>query len=171
MANFSDLKGKTFDTIEWCEDTNIFLTTHNRQQVIGIADESYIKFLNTEIKEGFKLYHQQECCEHVYIEDICGNLQDLIGSPILLAEETSSKVSYFQVQSEELLPEAIEIHNNVEFINLSKITNKYTQLEDSDESFTWTFYKLATIKGSVTIRWYGSSNGYYSESVDFEKIT
>jgi hypothetical protein len=41
---------------------------------------------------------------------------------------------------------------------------------DRDDSFTWTFYEIATVKGSVTIRWYGSSNGYYSEEVSFSQI-
>lgn len=40
---------------------------------------------------------------------------------------------------------------------------------DADESGTWSFYKFGTRKSSVVIRWYGSSNGYYSEEVSFVK--
>ena len=38
---------------------------------------------------------------------------------------------------------------------------------DACESGTWTFLKIRTSKGYGWFRWYGTSNGYYSEGVDF----
>lgn len=90
----------------------------------------------------YNMYHQKDCCETVMIEDINGDLGDLINTPILNAEEN---VSY----KDETKPQK---------------DNEYI-----DESYTWTFYHIATIKGYVTIRWLGSSNGYYSEGVSFCK--
>jgi len=39
---------------------------------------------------------------------------------------------------------------------------------ECSESGTWTFYEIASPLGSVTLRWLGESNGYYSESISFE---
>lgn len=89
--------------------------------------------------ERWEMFHDQDCCESVGIEDVIGDLSDLVGSPIVMAE-----------------------------ISTNSDTPKIGEIADS---FTWTFYKLATAKGYVTIRWYGSSNGYYSELVSFLRIT
>ncbi|EQK39795.1 hypothetical protein C672_3655 [[Clostridium] bifermentans ATCC 638] len=84
------------------------------------------------------MYHEQNCCESVYIDEIHGDLNNLIGSEILMAEEIEGESP--------------------------------SEVDSYFESYTWTFYKLATVKGYVTIRWFGESNGYYSESVDFAKV-
>ncbi len=102
----------------------------------------------------YKMYHSQDCCESVSIDDINGDLNDLVGSPILVAEENSST----DPTPEQLAEKEKE--------KLEEGDNYY----DSGDSFTWTFYKLATQKGYVDIRWYGSSNGYYSESVNVVKV-
>lgn len=47
-----------------------------------------------------------------------------------------------------------------------EVSNTPNEPKDQyDESYTWTFYRLATVKGYMTLKFYGSSNGYYSEEV------
>lgn len=114
-VDLSTLVGKTLAEVRRSGDEELFFTTQEG--------------------ETFKMYHSQDCCESVYIEDVEGDLDSLVGNPILVAEVASKDDS------------------------------------EASESGTWTFYKLATIKGHVDIRWYGSSNGYYSESVDFVRVS
>lgn len=90
--------------------------------------------------DRYIMYHSQDCCECVRIEDIDGDLNDLVGSPILQAEEVTGE------------------------------TQDSWEEDERQDSYTWTFYKFATIKGFVTLRWLGESNGYYSERVDFGKV-
>lgn len=107
----------------------------------------------------YQMYHEQDCCESVYIEDICGSLDDLLGNPILCAEENSTD---YVEEARSFLP--------VEEQAAARILDSDTSIREHDDSNTWTFYKLDTIKGGVTIRWYGGSNGYYSESVTFREV-
>src|SRR4051812_4920067 len=45
----------------------------------------------------FSFYHDQDCCEGVCIEDIAGDLQDLVGAPLLAAEETGREATADEV--------------------------------------------------------------------------
>jgi hypothetical protein len=129
---------------------------NNLSDIIGkIVTETEVDYTENVIQlktsDGctYRMMHNQDCCETVHIEDICGDMNDLVGSPILMAEEATSQDPTPEMELQEHL---------------------HLMEEPSNESRTWTFYKFATVKGYVTIRWLGQSNGYYSENVDFEKI-
>jgi hypothetical protein len=84
--------------------------------------------------------HKPDCCECVQVEDVVGDVDDLHDARVIDARCETNSDSH---------PEGWNPH----FV---------------DESFTWTFYIIQTDKGAVTIRWLGSSNGCYSEGVDFD---
>lgn len=107
----------------------VMVAVSNHENVLSFLEANGTKHI---------FYHEQDCCESVTIEDICGELTDLVGAPILMAEKISGKIPEIQ--------------------------------QSPDLDYNWTFYKFATIKGSVTIRWLGTSNGFYSTSVNYRCI-
>jgi len=123
---FDDMIGQTFERVV------ALRPREEREDSWRSNNDDALEFLRAD-GSGFRFYHSQDCCESVNIEDICGELSDLQGSPLVEAEEVSSK------GGEPPPP--------------------------YPDSWTWTFYKFGTSKGSVTVRWLGESNGYYSESV------
>lgn len=114
-VDFSELIGKTLKKITVENDH------YKYSNIIFECDDCSV----------YVMFHHEDCCERVYIEDIDGDIQDLIGEVILNAEEI---------------------------------------LGESGDGYLWTFYKIATNKNSITIRWYGEDEGYYSLGVSFEKI-
>lgn len=117
---FEDLVGCIFTNIEGCKKGS--------EEIIFTLDDG----------RKFQLFHDDECCETVFIEDIDNDPKVLLNSEVLLAEVIMGK----GLQS----------------------------LDGEDESFTWVFYKLITINGGITIRWYGESNGNYSEEAKFMEL-
>jgi hypothetical protein len=123
----------------WPDEENQFFKDHViGKTVIDIKTDKhdYISFLFSD-GSAMKMYHSQSCCENVTIDDINGDLNDLIGTPIILAE----------------------LRTNV---------NEGGPVDEYDSSYTWSFYTFRAHKGFVDIRWYGTSNGNYSEDVDIE---
>lgn len=100
-----------------------------------MEDGSDAVYLTSTESRRFRFVHVPDCCSTGHLVDVNGDPGDLIGNPIVMANEVSSGG-----------------HCTEDF-----------------ESLTWTFYHLATIKGIVTLRWLGKSNGYYSEEIDLEE--
>lgn len=58
---------------------------------------------------------------------------------------------------------------NSPILRAEETCNEETDGECGDHT-TWTFYRFETAKGLVVVKWKGTSNGYYSESVNFRSM-
>ena len=115
-VKIESLIGKTFDVVEVTGEGLVLKSGRKKYVMTTLAD----------------------CCNYGDLTDIAGDLADLIGTPIVRAEEPSN--------DDEIMPMQDEIDN-------------------AQESETWTFVILGTKRGTVTFRWYGTSKGCYSEDV------
>ena len=89
-----------------------------------------------------KFYHRQDCCETILLEDFDATPEDLVSAKIISIEERISRSN----------------------------ENEIKPLNTCDESYTWSFYVIKTSKFTMTMRWYGESNGWYSETVDIDYL-
>lgn len=71
MANFEDLKGKVLTNIERVGDEELIFTCKDGSK--------------------YKMYHEQDCCEDVRIEDVTGDLNDLLNSEVMVSEERTNE--------------------------------------------------------------------------------
>jgi len=121
-VKFSSLKGKVLGKIKFSD-----LDYSGRPTLVEFeTDRGFL----------YQMFHDQECCEEVYLEDINGDVEDILYTPILQAEESSGGES---------------------------VEDSYGNIGE------WTFYRLATVKGYLVLRWFGFSETY-SIDVDLYKL-
>jgi len=70
------------------------MTNYKIEELIGqtmadVISNGYEVVFTTVNGINYKMYHDQDCCESVLVDEVIGNLQDLVGEPILTAEETT----------------------------------------------------------------------------------
>ena len=113
------------------------LVGHTIERVEGMEVDSERVILHVADGPPFSMYHERECCEAVRLAEVVGDVDDLLNTPVLTAEESTNS------------------------------DNQPDAATACGDSWMWTFYRVQTIKGLVVLRWLGESNGYYSEGVTF----
>lgn len=134
-GKFVDMKTSSYDAPCGMSGHEIFDEIIGKVFTVVLPRDDTVEFITNEGQRYF-MFHDQDCCESVVLQEVIGDIHHLINSTILRAER------------------------------------RWNEARDRDEceSETWTFYEFATLQGAVTFRWYGSSNGYYSEDVSFYKL-
>lgn len=102
--------------------------------------------LTLESGRKVKVYHSQDCCENVWLENVEGDFKELVGKVLIDV-------------SEEVDPDGDQVfaaHDEAR--------------EYPAESKTNTRISFVVDGATVITRWIGESNGYYSEGVTFAEI-
>ena len=109
--------------------------------IVSIKNNDDIELI-FECSDGIKyrMYHEQDCCENVYLIDTINSFDDILNTPILKASK-----------------------------DVTILDSEGNNDDDYSEDKEYTFYNIATINGYVGLRWYGESD-YYSTSVSFEEV-
>lgn len=127
---FNSLLGLTLDNVTPMRD--------QEGLILSAGDMTFVLYHRPEQREyddhGEPL--DDDIREDVRLDDICGDLTDLVGAPIVVADD---RVSDRQSDA------------------------KRSRLEGCTV-LPWTFYHLSTSKGSVVLRFYGSIDGCYAET-------
>jgi len=100
-------------------------------KIDGLFKDSVEVVVHTQDGYIYVFAHDQDCCEHVALNDYELSAESLSGGLVVSAEEVQG----------------------------------IAEAPETDESYTWTFYKIETNKGGLWMRWLGESSGYYSEEV------
>ena len=144
MIEKVEINMKKQDLGSWC---NLFKPHRSHcdikdmvgKKITGIYyDEDYFQIRTDDCVYAF--YHEQDCCESVWLTQVDGISDKIIGSRIVIAEVVTKTGEDGVINTDE--------YNSV----------------------TWSFYKIGTNKGMIDFRFQGVSNGYYSETVDLIKI-
>jgi hypothetical protein len=122
---------KYYDAVEFKGKTLKSVTVHGTDEIAFMFSDG----------SEYKMFHDQDCCEYVFIHEIIGDWSEIIGKTLDSSEESTHGT-----------PDGIDT------------TDLYL-----DDSFTWTTYIFAAGDKKVVVRWLGTSNGYYSESVQIKK--
>lgn len=110
-------------------------------EIDGMKEGSEEVTLKTKEGNTLVLRYEHDCCASCSICQVDGDPMDLLGAKLLMCETVTGA----SIGVDEDLDES------------GNDPGEY-------DSHTWTFVKFASVHGYVTLRWYGSSNGYYSES-------
>jgi len=116
--------------VKWVQTDITELVGRTITEIIGLEKgDAQILFKTDQDKYG--MAHMHECCEVVTVEEIAGDPEWLLNSPVTRA----SADCY------------------------------------DDAAGTSTFYRFSTVKGTVTIRWYGESmSGCYGETASLYRL-